>query len=71
MSNVALKLYVEAAQEGKRSDGGFKAEVHRYFAKKLNEQFPGFDFTERKVKSKLSQVSVFARSCHALFLLKI
>jgi hypothetical protein len=58
MEKAALKLYAEAVLAGQKSDGGFKAKVHQEVATKLNEQFPGSDFTVKRCKSKLSQVSI-------------
>ncbi|EFP79290.1 hypothetical protein PGT21_034168 [Puccinia graminis f. sp. tritici] len=55
MEKLALQLYSDAVLDGKRSDGGFKSEVHNFVVTKLNEQFPGYDFTPAKCKSKLSQ----------------
>ncbi|KNZ53609.1 hypothetical protein VP01_3189g2 [Puccinia sorghi] len=55
MEKAAMKLYTEATLQGKQSDGIFKADVHFYVVQKLNEEFPGSNFTEKKCKSKLSQ----------------
>jgi len=55
MEKSAMRLYVQAVKEGKRSDGGFKSEVHRWVASELSRQYPGFAFDASKCKSKLSQ----------------
>ncbi|KAA1137555.1 hypothetical protein PGTUg99_018364 [Puccinia graminis f. sp. tritici] len=55
MEKAALQLYYDAALEGKRSDNGFKSDVHQHVVNKLREQFPGSAFTISKCKSKLSQ----------------
>ncbi|KAA1087463.1 hypothetical protein PGT21_032066 [Puccinia graminis f. sp. tritici] len=55
MEKAAIQLYSDAALEGKRSDNGFKSDVHQHVVNRLNEQFPGSDFTLSKCKSKLSQ----------------
>ncbi|KAA1112202.1 hypothetical protein PGTUg99_011808 [Puccinia graminis f. sp. tritici] len=55
MEKAAIQLYCDAALEGKRSDNGFKSDVHQHVVNKLNEQFPGSEFTISKCKSKLSQ----------------
>ncbi|PLW37685.1 hypothetical protein PCASD_12180 [Puccinia coronata f. sp. avenae] len=48
MEKAALKLYAKAVLAGRKSDGGFKAEVHQEVATKLNKQFPGSDFTVKR-----------------------
>ncbi|KAI9610653.1 hypothetical protein H4Q26_006800 [Puccinia striiformis f. sp. tritici PST-130] len=57
LDKSALELYVQAVEDGKRSEGGFKPEVHRWVASELLAEFPGNAFTNKKVKSKLAQVS--------------
>ena len=47
MTKSALKLYAQAALDRKQSNGVFKADVHQHLAQKLNEEFPGSDFTEK------------------------
>jgi len=59
MEKSALKLYSAAVLAGKKSDGGFKSDVHQMVAAKLNEEYPGSDFAVKRCKSKLSQVSSF------------
>ncbi|KAI7959621.1 hypothetical protein MJO28_003412 [Puccinia striiformis f. sp. tritici] len=59
MEKSALDLYVQAVEDGKRSEAGFKPEVHRWVASELLAEFPGNDFTEKKVKSKLAQASSY------------
>ncbi|WAR57513.1 hypothetical protein PtB15_8B563 [Puccinia triticina] len=55
MEKSALDLYVKAVKEGKRCDNGFKTETHRWAAAELGKEFPEYDFTGQKVKSKLNQ----------------
>ncbi|KAA1102417.1 hypothetical protein PGTUg99_033775 [Puccinia graminis f. sp. tritici] len=55
MEKAAIQLYYDAALEGRRLDNGFKSDVHQHVVNKLNEQFPGAEFTISKCKSKLSQ----------------
>jgi len=59
MEKSALELYVRAVQSGKRSDSGFKIEVHRSIATELCAEFPGVPFTGEKVRSKFNQVNFF------------
>ncbi|KAI7947771.1 hypothetical protein MJO28_009679, partial [Puccinia striiformis f. sp. tritici] len=42
-------------QSGKRSDGGFKIDVHRLIARDLAAKFPGIPFTGEKLRSKCNQ----------------
>ncbi|KAI9602917.1 hypothetical protein H4Q26_002225 [Puccinia striiformis f. sp. tritici PST-130] len=49
------ELYVAAVQSGKRSDGGFKIDVHRSIARDLSAEFPGIPFTGEKLRSKCNQ----------------
>ncbi|KAH9452508.1 hypothetical protein Pst134EB_016460 [Puccinia striiformis f. sp. tritici] len=55
MEKSALQLYVAAVQSGKRSDGGFKIDVHRSIARDLSAEFPGIPFTGEKLRSKCNQ----------------
>ncbi|WAQ87653.1 hypothetical protein PtA15_8A559 [Puccinia triticina] len=55
MEKSALDLYVKAVKEGKRCDNGFKTETHQWAAAELGKEFPEYDFTGQKVKSKLNQ----------------
>ncbi|EFP83737.2 uncharacterized protein PGTG_09450 [Puccinia graminis f. sp. tritici CRL 75-36-700-3] len=55
MEKSALDLYVRAVQMGKRSDSGFKIEVHRWVASELSAEYPGIPFTGEKVISKFNQ----------------
>ncbi|KAH9470749.1 hypothetical protein MJO29_003465 [Puccinia striiformis f. sp. tritici] len=52
MEKSALDLYVQAVEDGKRSEAGFKPEVHRWVASELLAEFPGNDFTEKKTFKK-------------------
>jgi hypothetical protein len=56
MEKSALELYVKAVEVGKRVEAGFKPEVHQWVASKLQKEFPGMEFNDKKVKSKLSQL---------------
>ncbi|KNE94232.1 hypothetical protein PSTG_12460 [Puccinia striiformis f. sp. tritici PST-78] len=55
MEKSALQLYVAAVQSGKRSEGGFKIDIHRSIARDLAAEFPGIPFTGEKVRSKYNQ----------------
>ncbi|KAI9622528.1 hypothetical protein H4Q26_015209 [Puccinia striiformis f. sp. tritici PST-130] len=55
MEKSALRLHVQATEAGKRSDYGFKAEVHRWVAAELTRLYTGNQFDNTKCKSKLSQ----------------
>ncbi|KAI7948023.1 hypothetical protein MJO28_009931 [Puccinia striiformis f. sp. tritici] len=55
MEKSALRLHVQATKAGKRSDYGFKAEVHRWVAAELTRLYTGNQFDDTKCKSKLSQ----------------
>jgi hypothetical protein len=50
-------LYVKAVEAGKRAEAGFKPKVHRWVASKIQKEFPDTAFRNKKVKSKLNQVS--------------
>jgi hypothetical protein len=56
MEKSALDFYVRAVQMGKRSDSGFKIDVHRWVASELSAEYPGIPFTGEKVRSKFNQV---------------
>ena len=56
MEKRALKLYVKEVKAGKRGKAGFKPKVHCWVSLELIKEFPGVEFTDKKVKSKLNQV---------------
>jgi hypothetical protein len=55
MECSALDMYVKAVKAGKQGKAVLKPEVHLWVASKISKEFPGVEFTDKKVKSKLNQ----------------
>ena len=63
MEKSALKMYVKAFKAGKRGKDGFKPKFHCWVSLELIKEFPGVEFTDKKVKSKLNQVCFSYLNC--------
>jgi hypothetical protein len=63
MEKIALEIYVKAVEAGKRGKAGFKPKVHCWVSLELIKEFPGVEFTDKKVKSKLNQVCFSYLNC--------